>query len=126
MDTNAPGPISPFKQAGQSRSPPASHRTLRLTTQYLIPGVILLLIAVSMVTGYLEKWLWMGQLHYTGIFWTMLAVQWTMFAASFAIVFAFVWLNLRQALVNGGVPAGRGLMPRALLPATGTTEQREL
>jgi len=41
-----------------------------------------------------------------------------MYAVSFAIVFFFIWLNLRQALLNGGVPAGRGLMPRALMPAT--------
>ena len=126
MDTNAPGPVMPFNATGQNRSPPNSYPILRLTTQYIIPGVILLLIAISMVTGYLEKWLWMGQLHYSGIFWTMFSVQWTMYAASFAIVFAFVWLNLRQALLNGGVPAGRGLMPPALRPAKADAEELEL
>jgi uncharacterized membrane protein (UPF0182 family) len=122
MDANARGPVIPHKATGQ----PASHRTLRVATQYIIPGVILLLIAVGMVTGYLEKWLWMGQLHYTGIFWTMFSVQWTMYAVSFAIVFAFIWLNLRQALLNGGVPAGRGPMPRALLPAKVRADELEL
>jgi uncharacterized membrane protein (UPF0182 family) len=126
MDTNPPGPVIPAGVAGQSRSPPASHRTLRLATQYLIPCVILLLIVISMVTGYLEKWLWMQQLHYTGIFWTMFSVQWTMYVASFAVVYAFVWLNLRQALLNGGVPAGRGLMPRALRPANVGADELEL
>lgn len=71
MDTNAPGPVVPFKATGQSRSPPASHSTLRLATQYIVFGAILLLIAVGMVTGYLEKWLWMGQLHNTSIFWRL-------------------------------------------------------
>jgi uncharacterized membrane protein (UPF0182 family) len=126
MDTNPPSPVAPLATIRQSRSSPASHRTLRLVTQYVIPGVILLLIAVGMITGYLEKWLWMGQLHYNGIFWKMFSIQWTMYAASFGIVFAFVWLNLRQALLNGGVPAGRGLMPRALLPASGEAEELEL
>ena len=123
MDTNAPDPVIPSRAPEQSRSPAHGHRTLRLATQYVIPGVILLLIAVGMVTGYLEKWLWMGQLHYTGIFWTLFSVQWTMYAACFAVVFLFIWINLRQALRNGGVPSGRGPMPPALLPPTGDNLQ---
>ncbi len=123
MDTNAFGPVVPFRKAERDPRPPGRQRTLRLLARYVLPGVVLLLIAVSMVTGYLEKWLWMGQLHYTGIFWTMLSVQWTMYATSFAIVFTFAWLNLRKALLNGGVPAGRSLMSRALVPkATGSVE----
>ena len=31
------------------------------------------------ITGYVEKWLWMRQLDYAGIFWTLLSVQWAMF-----------------------------------------------
>jgi uncharacterized membrane protein (UPF0182 family) len=126
MDTNPPGPVFPLKMTGQGRSPPASYRTLRLVTQYIIPGVILLLIVTGMVTGYLEKWLWMGQLHYTGIFWTMFSIEWTMYAVSFAIVFSFLWLNLRQALLNGGVPAGRAMMPRALVPGGADADELEL
>jgi hypothetical protein len=103
-----------------------SYRGLRLVTQYLIPAVILLLIAVGMVTGYLEKWLWMKQLSYTGIFWTMFSVQWAMYAACFAVVFVFVWLNLRQSLRNSGVPTGRGLMPRKLVPDSADIEELEL
>jgi len=45
---------------------------------------------------------------------------------SVAIVFAFFWLNLRHALLNGGVPTGRGLMPRALLPTTADGQESEL
>ncbi len=89
--------------------------------QWLIPAAFLLLIAIGMVTGYLEKFLWMGQLHFGGIFWTLFSVQWTMYAVSFALVFLFVWINLRQALRNGGVPGGRAPMPRELvaIPADG-------
>jgi len=126
MDTNASVPVIRLKAAKQSHPMPASHRTLRVVTQYVIPGLIILMIVVGMVTGYLEKYLWMEQLHYTGIFWTMFSVQWAMYVASFVIVFAFLWLNLRQALLNGGVPTGRGLMPRALLPARADAETVEL
>ena len=31
------------------------------------------------------KWLWMRQLDYTGIFWTILSVQWAMFGSAFAL-----------------------------------------
>ena len=93
--------------------------TLRLVLRYLLPGAIVLLLLVAGVAGYLQQWLWMGQLHYTGIFWTLFTVQWTMYAACFAVVFLFIWINLRQALRNGGVPSGRGTMPRALLPPPG-------
>ncbi len=117
MDTITPPPTSPWKpKEAQPGARLATHK-LRLFTQLIIPAAILLVIAVSMVTDYLVKWLWMGQLHYTGIFWTMLSVQWTMYAVAFAIVFFFVWLNLRQALRVIGVPSGSGLMPRALIPA---------
>jgi uncharacterized membrane protein (UPF0182 family) len=116
MDTNTPNAVNPWKPNTPMQSAPSGHRALRFLTQAFIPGVILLIIAVGMITGYLEKWLWMGELHYTGIFWTLLSVQWAMYAISFAVVFLFIWINLRQALRNGGVPAGRGLMPRALRP----------
>jgi uncharacterized membrane protein (UPF0182 family) len=73
---------------------------LQFVLQLLVPAAILLLIAVGMVTGYLQKWLWMGQLQFTGIFWTLFWVQWIMFVAAFAFVFAFMWGNLRLALRN--------------------------
>jgi uncharacterized membrane protein (UPF0182 family) len=126
MDDTPLGTHSPWKSSGQNRSPPPSHRTLRLATQIIIPAIFLLLIAVGMITGYLEKWLWMDQLHYSGIFWTLFSTQWMMYALSFAVVFLFVWINLRQALRNGGVPAGRGPMPRALVLRTPDDKDVEL
>ena len=63
--------------------------------------VAVLLIAVLVgVAGYLEKWLWMRQLDYTGIFWTLLSVQWVMFCSAFVFAFLYLWINLRQAAKN--------------------------
>jgi uncharacterized membrane protein (UPF0182 family) len=45
----------------------------------IIGTAILLIVVLAGIAGYLEKWLWMRQLHYTGIFWTILSVQWAMF-----------------------------------------------
>jgi uncharacterized membrane protein (UPF0182 family) len=116
MDTNTPRLDGPWRATAPNTNAQVTHGKLRFLTQLIIPGVILLMIAVGMITGYLEKWLWMGQLHYTGIFWTLFSVQWTMYVVSFAVVFGFIWLNLRHALLISGVPAGRGRMPRALIP----------
>jgi uncharacterized membrane protein (UPF0182 family) len=118
MDTNTPGTQNPWQRQEPARLSANSptHSALRFSAQIVIPVLIVLVIAIGMIADYLVKYLWMGQLHYTGVFWTLFTVQWTMYAASFAVVFLFMWLNLRQALRNGGMPAGRGLMPRALLP----------
>ena len=42
----------------------------------------------------------MRQLDYTGIFWTLLSVQWVMFCSAFVVAFLFLWFNLRQAAEN--------------------------
>jgi len=109
------GPADRPKIAGRQ---PYLHYIL----QFLLPAAILLFIAVGMVTGYLEKWLWMGELHYSGVFWTLFSVQWTMFAAAFVIVFAFLWLNLHQALGHSGalvpLPLGRAKKPTLVAPET--------
>jgi uncharacterized membrane protein (UPF0182 family) len=49
----------------------------------LLPAVFVLLVAIGMIAGYLEKWLWMRELNYTGIFWTLFSVRWVMFIAAF-------------------------------------------
>jgi uncharacterized membrane protein (UPF0182 family) len=112
MDTTPPGPVSPWKSSDEGRLPKRSHAVLLLVLQLLIPAAILLMIAVGMVTGYLEKWLWMGQLHYTGIFWTLFSVQWVMFAAAFLFVFVFLSLNLGEALRHSGILKARNVPTR--------------
>ncbi len=126
MDTMTPPPGIVWDAIPSGPPPPARHRTVRLSVKFLVPAIILAAIAVGMVTGYLQKWLWMDQLNYGGVFWKLFSVQWTMYAASFACVFAFVWLNLRHALIVEGVPRGRGRMPRALVPVGAGGDPMEL
>jgi uncharacterized membrane protein (UPF0182 family) len=126
MDTNTPPPVSPWKEKAPPSSRAVTSPRLRLIARLIIPGAILLVIAVGMVTDYLQQWLWMGQLDYVGIFWKLFSVQWTMYAVSFVCVFVFLWLNLRHALVVGGVPAGRGPPRRALVPADSDAGDIEL
>jgi uncharacterized membrane protein (UPF0182 family) len=107
MDTIPRDIAIPSRPPGEPRALPRSHRVLHYLLQLLVPAVILLFILIGLVTGYLQKWLWMRQLHYTGIFWTLLSVQWSMFAAAFVIVFLFMWINLRQALRYSGATGDR-------------------
>jgi uncharacterized membrane protein (UPF0182 family) len=66
----------------------------------MIAAAVLLIIVLGIITGYVEKWLWMRQLDYAGIFWTLLSVQWAMFCSAFVFAFLYLWLNLRQAVRN--------------------------
>jgi hypothetical protein len=56
--------------------------------------------ALAILPGYVEKWLWMGELDYANIFWTLLSARWGMFLFAFIFAFLFLWINLRQAAVN--------------------------
>ena len=60
------------------------------------------------VTGYVEQWLWMRQLDYVGIFWTLLSVQWAMGVLAFGLAFGFLWLNLRRAVQINIASGARG------------------
>jgi hypothetical protein len=53
------------------------------------------------VPGFLQKWLWMRQLDYGGIFWTLFSVKVGLTCAAFAVAFLFLWLNLWQASKGG-------------------------
>jgi uncharacterized protein len=52
------------------------------------------------IPTYLQKWLWMRQLNYLDVFWTLLFVQWGMFLFCFIFTFLFFWSNVRQAVRN--------------------------
>ena len=59
--------------------------------------VIAAIVGLTVITGLIQKWLWMRQLHYLGVFWTLLSVQWAMFGVAFLCAFGFLWVNFRYA-----------------------------
>jgi uncharacterized membrane protein (UPF0182 family) len=107
MDAVPPTALKTRDGPPETPPPVKQQATLRLVSRYLLPTAILLLLLVAGVTAYMQKWLWMGQLHFEGIFWTLLAVQWTMFAVAFLCAFAFLWVNLHHALRACGVLGSR-------------------
>jgi uncharacterized membrane protein (UPF0182 family) len=82
----------------------------------LLLGAALLFIVPSSVTYYTD-WLWFQELHYEGIFVRTLNAQFAVFAATFAAVFGFLYLNLRAArgtIMRAQVVVGTGPDGRAI------------
>jgi hypothetical protein len=76
-----------------------------LLSLMIVAAVLLIAVLVS-IAGYVANWLWMRELNYLGIFWTLLSVQWVMFGSAFVFAFLYLWINLRQAAKN--ITAFRG------------------
>jgi hypothetical protein len=90
--------------------------------------VVLAAIFLAVIAGYVQKWLWMRQLGYAGIFWTLLSIKWAMFCSAFAFAFLYLWINLRRAASKRA--AGRqpvdddsAIRVDALQPATKSPRQ---
>jgi uncharacterized membrane protein (UPF0182 family) len=98
----------PRPPTGERGTPMRRKPPLRHLLSLLIVAAILLIIVLGVITGYLEKWLWMRQLDYAGIFWTLLSVQWGMVGSVFVFAFLFLWINLRQAVRNSATFRGDG------------------
>jgi len=54
-------------------------------------------ILVTVILGLIQKWLWMRELNYSVIFWTLLSVKWVLFGVAAVCAFVFLWINLRIA-----------------------------
>jgi len=93
-------PVSTAKQIepAVTQGPVAAlPRAARLRWSSLIFAVAFFIFVLAGLTDYIEKWLWMRQLDFTDIFWTLLSVRCAMFCAAFLFAFLYLWINLRQA-----------------------------
>jgi len=91
--------LEKLRRAGlehDAKEPPRPPRRNHLFTIVWF-AVIAAGVVLTVIAGMIEKWLWMRQVHYVGVFWTLLAVQWGMFAVAFLFAFFFLWLNFRFA-----------------------------
>jgi hypothetical protein len=64
-------------------------------------GAILVIAILAFIPSWIQKWLWMRQLGYDGIFWTLFSVRWGLFGAAFVVALLYLWINLRLAVKNG-------------------------
>jgi uncharacterized membrane protein (UPF0182 family) len=80
------------------------HLTRRGRLLPLIFGAAVLgMFILAIISGGIQNWLWMKQLDYSVIFWTLLSVKWQMFCAAFVVAFLYLWINLRLAAKKGTV-----------------------
>jgi uncharacterized membrane protein (UPF0182 family) len=100
--------------------PPAIGSLLR----WGIWGLLALGIIVTVMLGLVQKWLWMKDLNYLGIFWTLLSAKWGMFAVAFIVSIVYLWLNLRSAATN--VDHARGSITLGRSPADPSGSSRRI
>jgi Uncharacterised protein family (UPF0182) len=98
----------PWRFAGGNGSAAGTRPAFRHLLGSVIAAAVLLIFVLGIVTDYLQKWLWMRQLNYFGVFWTLLSVQWAMFCSAFVFVFLYLWLNIRQAVRSSSAFRGNG------------------
>jgi hypothetical protein len=103
----APRPDQP-RDTERRLLPPAISFLLRWGFFALIAvGVVL-----SVVLGLVQKWLWMRQLDYVGIFWTLLSVKWEIFGVTLFISLLYLWVNLRLAARNIDISQGNSFVSK--------------
>jgi len=93
------------KIASQAKAPlEASRRILppgiNLLLRWGLLALIAIVVVLSTVLGLVQKWLWMRQLDYAGVFWTLLSVKWGIFGVTLIVSVFYLWLNLRFAARN--------------------------
>jgi hypothetical protein len=70
-------------------------------TGRVIAGAISLLAILAFVPSWIQKWLWMRQVGYSGVFWRLFSVRWELFGAAFVVALLYLWINFRFAAQNG-------------------------
>ena len=69
--------------------------------KFIIVAAVVLIALLVVASGWMQKELWMRQLGYTRVFWTLLSLQWELFCAAFVVAFLYLGINLRFARGNG-------------------------
>ncbi|MGB8495646.1 MAG: UPF0182 family protein [Candidatus Acidiferrum sp.] len=75
----------------------------------VIVGAISVIAILAFIPNWIQKELWMRQLGYIGVFWTLLSVRFELFCAAFVVALLYLWVNLRLAARNGAALRGGSL-----------------
>ncbi len=67
----------------------------------IIIAAVVLIALLAVISGLIQKGLWMRELGYASVFWTLLSAQWGMFCGAFVVVLLYLWINLHIASRNG-------------------------
>jgi uncharacterized membrane protein (UPF0182 family) len=97
MNATAVEPIT--SQPKDTIDPELNSRAIKISSRlrWLLFGAVAGLVLAEVILGLIQKWLWMRQLDYTAIFWTLLSVKWGMFGVALILGLLYLWANLRFA-----------------------------
>jgi len=76
------------------------HARVGRPMRLVIVGVISIIALLAFIPSWIQKWLWMRELGYTGVFWTLLSVRWELSCAAFIVTLLYLWINLHLAARN--------------------------
>jgi len=83
----------------------------------IIVAAVLLIAFLAVISGWIQKELWMRQLGFVGVFWTLLSMRWELFCAAFAVTFLCLWINLCFAAGNGATSRAVSLISESAIAA---------
>jgi len=100
--------------------------------RWIIPVVFVLIAAFVLLPNFLQKWLWMRELNFVGIFWTLFSIKVGMTCVAFVVALVFLGINIREAARHSasepsskrssiqirGVPIDHRLLTRTLVFVT--------
>src|ERR1035441_6938089 len=93
------------------------HRGLPPSIGHLVKWGLIAVVGIgvvlSVVLGLVQKWLWMRQLDYEGIFWTLLSVKWGVSGVTLIVSVLYLWINLRFAARNINLVDGESVFNKA-------------
>ena len=98
-----PRPLAHEKPSGNGSDhpirigPPRARRPMVLG----IVGAIAIIAILALIPSLIQKWLWMRQVGYAGVFWTLFSVRWGLFCGAFVVGLLYLLINLRVAARNG-------------------------
>jgi len=85
--------------------------------KFILIAAVVIIALLAFTPDSIQKWLWMRQLGYSGVFWTLLSVRWGLFCAAFVVALLYLWINLGQAVRNGPTLRAGNLAMRSFLAA---------
>ena len=92
-----------------------NYRPLKIAAGLVFALIVLLIL----IAGWIQKWLWMKQVGYAGIFWEIWTVHWGMFTVACAAAFLYLWINLRIAAGSGAAYLTSAVPPEGFQGAEG-------
>ncbi len=69
--------------------------------KFILAAVVVLIAVAALIPSWVQKWLWMRQAGYAGVFRTIWSIRWELFAAAFVVALLYLGINLRFAQRNG-------------------------